>query len=76
MIKIWVIYARTTDYPAWPYVMREHHIQRRKGERDVTPTENFHLAETIEELRRRIPKGKIRMLRTEGDEPQIVEWWY
>lgn len=75
-IKIWVIYQKTTDFPDANFVMREHHIKRVKGKNAVTPTEYFYTAESIEQLRRRIPQGKQKMLRAELDEPQIVEWWF
>jgi hypothetical protein len=77
MMKIWVIYERPTDFPDVGFVMREHHVQFAKTkDRVITPTEHFYTADSIAELRRRIPAGKQRMLRHEADEPQIVEWWF
>jgi hypothetical protein len=76
MIPIWVIYQRPTDYPDAPFVMRKHHINERKKEGRVTPTAHCYTAETIEELRLKIPDGKQRMVRSPKDEPQIVEWWF
>jgi hypothetical protein len=76
VIKIWVIYHKPTDYPE-DYVMREHHVQFAKTkEKVITPTDHVYTAKSIWELRRRIPPGKQQVLRTEGDEPQIVEWWF
>jgi hypothetical protein len=75
-IKIWVIYRRPSDFPNANFVMREHHIRRVDGANAVTPTEHFYTADSIEQLRQRIPSGKQLMLRNERDEPQIVEWWF
>ena len=77
-IKIWVIYQQPTDFPGVNFVMREHHIYRRSGnaDRGATPTENVYKGDTIDQLRRKIPQGKQRMIRSEADEPQIVEWWF
>jgi hypothetical protein len=75
MIPIWVIYKRPTDFPDHNFVMREHHITNGKTE-NLVPTEHFYTADTIEEIRRKIPAGKQRVSRSKGDEPQIVEWWF
>jgi hypothetical protein len=77
MIKIWVIYERPKDFPD-QFVMREHHIKGGKngGPNEVRPTEHFYTADSIAELRRKVPAGKQRIERIEGDEPQIVEWWF
>jgi hypothetical protein len=76
MIPIWVIYQRPSDYPAAAFAMREHHINGKGEKRSVTPTEHIHTAETIEELRQKVPPGKQRIPRSETDEPQIVEWYF
>jgi len=77
MIKIWVIYQAPSDFPDSRFVMREHHIRGGgKDKREVTPTEHFHMADTLAELRRKVPAGKQKVLRHENDEPQIVEWWF
>jgi PHD/YefM family antitoxin component YafN of YafNO toxin-antitoxin module len=78
MIPIWVIYRRPTDFPTSNYVMREHYVITNEGasQNVVMPTEYFHTAQNIEELRRKIPRGKQRVLRRDDDEPQIVEWWF
>ena len=72
MRKIWVIYSRPTDFPAAAFVMREHILDRGA----VRPTEHFWMGESIEELHDKLPKGAIRMPRSEDDEPQIVEWYF
>jgi hypothetical protein len=75
MIKIWVIYERTTDFPDAAFVMREHHIKGGKP-REVRPTEHFYTGDSLAELRRQVPAGRQRVPRTDDDEPQIVEWWF
>lgn len=75
MMKIWVIYEKPTDFPD-QFVMREHHIKGGKNDRAVTPTDNFYTADSIAELRRKIPAGKQKVLRHQDDEAQIVEWWF
>jgi hypothetical protein len=72
MTTIWVIYSRPTDYPDSPFVVREHHIEKGKA----TPTDTLQTAKTLGEARRLIPDGAQRVKRDDGDEPQIVEWWF
>jgi len=71
MRSFWVIYRRPIDFPDSEYVMREHVID--KGE--TTPTENFIIGKTLEEMRAQVPPGAVRMERSPKDEPQIVEWY-
>ena len=71
MRRILVIYKKPTDFPEWPFVMREHEMDNGQ----VRPTANYHGAKTLKELRDRIPDGYTRMPRSDGDEPQIVEWY-
>ena len=71
MRSIWVIYRRPTDFPTWPYVMREHVLE--SG--NVNATDHFQTAKTLTEIRSFVPKGAVKFARSEGDEPQIVEWW-
>lgn len=66
-----MIYRKPTDFPATPYVVREHVLEN--GE--VNPTNNFKRANTLWAARRHIPIGAVQMPRHEKDEPQIVEWW-
>lgn len=72
MRSFWVIYRRPTDFPNTPYVMREH-LGDSKG--NVKPTENFIMANSLEEIRAKVPAGAVRMDRHPKDEAQIVEWY-
>lgn len=76
MTKIWVIYRSPTDYPQHPFVMREHHIRRRDGKSVGEPTEKIRAGDSLEDVRRSIPRGKQRVERREDDEPQIIEWYF
>jgi hypothetical protein len=71
MTKIWVIYAHPIDYPDSPFVVREHRIEKGRS-----VPEAAHTADTLTRARRLIPPGAQRVPRAEGDEPQIVEWWF
>jgi hypothetical protein len=71
MRSIWVIYRNPTDFPAIPYVMREHVLENGS----VIPTSHFESGNTLGEVRMFIPDDAVRMPRSQGDEPQIVEWW-
>ena len=70
--KIWVVYQNPTDFPGCLFVMREHHLVDGK----VVPGLKTWKGENLTDVRRYIPKGKMKMERAAGDEPQIVEWWY
>lgn len=72
MTKIWVIYDHPTDYPDSAFVVREHHVNNGKGK----CTEHIGTADTLEHIRRQVPRGKMRVPRREDDPPQIVEWWF
>lgn len=69
-LEQWVIYERPADHP-------DHFVVRRwiiiPGK--ALPTDELHLADTLEEARAFIPPGLTRMVRSPGDDPVIVEVW-
>jgi len=66
----YVIYNNPRDYPG-KYVMRRWDI--RAGE--MIATDNMELAETLEEIRGKVPPGLYCLERFEDDDPCIVEVW-
>jgi hypothetical protein len=66
----WTVYDRPRDHPIG-FIARRFEV----GSGGVTPTgdtltgELEHLRETFEQA------GLVKILRSEGDEPQIVESW-
>lgn len=46
-----------------------------KGVEGPVPTEDKYVADTIEEVRLRIPSGFVRIERMMEDDPVIVESW-
>lgn len=67
---VWVVYARPADYPD-QYVARRFSIE---GGR-TRPTEKIIRADTLEALRRLAPPDLVRLARSPGDDPVIVESW-
>jgi hypothetical protein len=72
VIELYVIYSYPSDYPESPFVMRLHHLADGK----VKPTKKVWTGTNLDDVREQIPRGLVRMDRSEGDEPQIVEWWH
>lgn len=70
MLEMWVVTHKTKDFPGL-YVVRVHEI----GPGTTRPTEQFHTAATIEEIRKFIPADKVRIDRHSQDDPVIVESW-
>lgn len=71
-MSIWTIYYDPRDYPG-KYVTRRHDIFR--DNRPPQASREHYVGNTLDEVRARIPLGLVRLLRSEGDEPQIVECW-
>lgn len=68
-MRMYVIYERPRDYPD-RYVLRQWIID---GE--ARPTGWFVVAETLDAVRKFVPRQCIRFERNPSDEPQIVESW-
>jgi len=68
-LDMWVIYERPSDFPD-SYVAR---LFRITGHAEPSPL--AHIAETLQEVRKAIPPGLVRIDRDPLDEPQIVEIW-
>lgn len=64
--EIWTIYEYPIDYPD-KYVARKFILDK--------PTQEIIIADTLEELRKKLPKGLIRLERSEYDDEKIVECW-
>jgi hypothetical protein len=72
MTTIWVIYQRPTDYRQCPFVVREYNVEKGQS----IPSGVLYTARTLQQARKCIPDGAQRVRRDDGDEPQIVEWWF
>ena len=66
----WVIYAHPRDYPN-RYVMRRWRIQGAT----IVPTDDIALADSLQEIRKKLPSGLFRLARFEDDDPCIAEVW-
>lgn len=65
-IPIWTIYDHPIDYP-------DHWVARLWM--NDQPTEEIRLADSLEELRNRLPPGLVCLSRHQADDPKIVEVW-
>lgn len=68
-VSQWTIYNRPKDYPDG-YVVREwiiEHNGAKPGEARTAPS--------LEAARELVPPGCVRLERSEGDDPVIVETW-
>lgn len=65
-IAVYVIYKHPADYPD-KYVMRKFIGNH--------PTSHFETADTLEEIRKFLPKNTIRFERDISDDKCIVESW-
>ena len=69
-MNFWTIYKHPKDYPD-KYVVRRHAVHYEC----MWATDDFHVADTLEDVRAHVPKECLRIERCEADEPQIVEVW-
>jgi len=69
-LHMWTVYDHPLDYPDG-YIARLHVIGKKSG-----PTNIIRTAPTLEEVRKLLPPGLIRITRSPKDEPQIVETWF
>ena len=71
---IWVIYKHPSDYPN-KYVARKWTKPTDSKKRTLLPTEIKLIADSIEEIRSKLPKFLTRFERDISDDPCIVETW-
>lgn len=64
--SMWVIYKKPKDYPDF-FVARRWILDK--------PTDEIILADTLDELRKKIPYGLIRFNANIFDDPVIIEIW-
>lgn len=65
-IELYAVYKHPKDYPT-KFVARKYILDK--------PTSITIIGDTIEEVRRGMPKGLTRFLPDEKDDPVIVEIW-
>lgn len=66
MLDVWIVYDSPSDYPG-QFVARRFQVNH--------PTGDLLTAPTLEALRALLPKGLVRLERTQHDQPHIVEVW-
>ena len=70
ILSLWTVYEKPKDYPQG-YIARRFEVWVGTYQATIDTIK----AETLEELRSKIPKGKVSIGRTAGDDPVIVEVW-
>ena len=71
-LSMHTIYNSPADYPAGSIVVRRWEI-RAYGREPVPMEATVH--GTVEEARASIPRGLVRTIRNEHDDPTILETW-
>jgi hypothetical protein len=66
VLDVWIIYDSPSDYPGH-FVARRFLVNQ--------PTADVLTAATLEDVRALLPKGLLRLERTQHDQPHIVEVW-
>ena len=69
-LAIWTVYNNPTDYPG-KFVARKFLATAP----DPTATAEVEIADTLAELRKKLPPWLSRINRMPGDDPKIVEVW-
>jgi hypothetical protein len=69
-LPIWVVYDNPSDFPG-KFVARKWFILPDALE----ATQEYRIADTLEDVRAFLPRGLTRLTRHPDDEPQIVESW-
>jgi hypothetical protein len=64
--SIWIVYESPPDFPD-KYVARRLNLSQ--------PTADFVVADTLNEVRQKLPKGLYRIERSERDDPLVRESW-
>lgn len=67
ILQMYVIYRSPLDYPG-SFVVRVHDVPG-------GPHKDCEVCNSLEEARKQIPFGLIRIARWDDDEPHIVETW-
>jgi hypothetical protein len=69
-LDIWTVYEHPRDYP-------QGYVMRRWSVTDDGPvmTPQVVYTATLEDMRRYVPMGLIRLPRQPGDDPCILETW-
>jgi hypothetical protein len=71
-MSVWTIYYSPLDFPG-KYVARRHDIFRSKVEPEAS--DQYFVADSLEEIRSKIPFGLACLTRSKGDKLSIVETW-
>lgn len=71
-MSLWTIYFNPRDFPG-KYVARRHDIFR--GEKGPQASHEHFVADSLDEIRDRLPMGLVCLSRSDDDEPQILETW-
>ncbi len=73
VMTLYTIYDKPVDFPDY-FVVRKFFIIR--GSKEPEPAEMpFAFADTLEDIRKKIPPGLFCFPRDESDSPRIVETW-
>jgi hypothetical protein len=69
-LEMWTIYQYPSDYPG-DFVARKQVI----GAGVVIQSDDMFTADTLDEIRKLLPRGLVRMMRHPNDDPKIIEVW-
>ena len=70
LLSMWVVTFNPADFPG-KYVIRRNDI----GRGAVLATDEFHVSDTLDEVREKVPAGCVMLPRYQQDDPVIVEVW-
>jgi hypothetical protein len=70
-LKLWTIYNSPKDFPG-KFIAREWELT---GEGSKPSQSNYVTGDTLEEVRKQLPKFMTVIPRHESDDPCIVEVW-
>lgn len=70
LLGMWTVARNPADFPD-KFVARKWLI----GRRDLTPTVDHHVADTLDDVRAMLPHGLHPVPRNPNDDPVIVESW-
>jgi len=70
VIEQWVVYDRPADYPTG-FIARRWEITRGY----VHWTADSIKGDTLQAVRRKLPRGLVKLTRAPEDDPRIVEAW-
>ena len=72
LLEMFVVYEHPRDFPAH-FVLRRWWIDGKLP--GGTPTKDFRIADTLQDIRKLVPLGCACMHRAEEDDYSIVETW-